>query len=158
MSLCSKRCEVSSVGRTTWFFFSWGLPGNARPALRRDMWHVCCHRCDISPLATSLCSRLTLLMDGWVFTEVNDWHMLDIFNIEKDMFAAFLVFDGRDQSVRSNSGCLVHLRLPTQLWYMQHYIIVFSDLGLVGAQFPKMTGVSPLFAVFVPFWVFTQKN
>lgn len=35
------------------FFFSalssfWGLPGNARWVLQLNMWHVCCHRCDIS--------------------------------------------------------------------------------------------------------------
>lgn len=50
-SIASDSLSVMVTGMG--FFFPalssfWGLPGNARWVLQLNMWHVCCHRCDIS--------------------------------------------------------------------------------------------------------------
>lgn len=52
-SIASDSLSVMVTGMFFVFFLPalssfWGLPGNARQVLQRNMWHVCCHRCDIS--------------------------------------------------------------------------------------------------------------
>lgn len=71
--------QLVCYGHWHGFFFSalssfWGLPGNARWVLQLNMWHVCCHRCDICLQNRmwcwlSSCNFLLLLThtpDGWV--------------------------------------------------------------------------------------------
>lgn len=51
-SIASDSLSVMVTGMGFFFFSAlssfWGLPGNARWVLQLNMWHVCCHRCDIS--------------------------------------------------------------------------------------------------------------